>query len=399
MRAYSASDEEARRAHDLIKDWAGEGYITPAQNEQMRQETVCHLRRTNIFLRLAAFFFTLLIVAAAVGLFYLAFLERARATNVGVFMVLFAIVCYGAAELAVSQAALYRFGIEEALVVCSVGLLCVGMLIAFDVSPNSTHLVHPKFLVPLTGTIFSFWIWHRFGLPYAFLAAMIFAVWQTGYWFAPGTEQHSAVAGFFAIAQVAVIAIAPRHRHTYLQQRFSIAEALLWLGIYVAVNVEISGSNTSWLNWRGIHAQFPRPFYWSTWVFIWCLPPAILARGLRHKDKAVFAVGILIALLTLLTNKPYLGGPTNTWDPMILGALLIGIALTVRYWLSTGPGGVRHGFTARRFSGRDKALVDAGVAASGLVSPHIAAPDTPAPPPEVKFEGGDSGGAGASSDF
>ena len=144
-------------------------------------------------------------------------------------------------------------------------------------------------------------------------------------------------------------------------------------------NVEVSASSNAWLDWSGRHSEFPRSFYWSTWVLIWCLPPVVLARGLRQRDKAVFAVGILIALLTLLTNKSYVGGPQNTWDPMILGALLIGIALAVRYWLSTGPGGVRYGFTAQRLSGTDKSLLDAGIAVSALVSPYINAP-APTPP-------------------
>ena len=111
----------------------------------------------------------------------------------------------------------------------------------------------------------------------------------------------------------------PHYRQTYLQQKFSIAEALLWFGIYLAFNVEVSASSKAWLDWSGRHSEFPRSFYWSTWVLIWCLPPVVLARGLRQRDKAVFAVGILIALLTLLTNKSYVGGPQNTWDPMILG--------------------------------------------------------------------------------
>ncbi|MCX6606883.1 MAG: hypothetical protein NTV52_25325 [Acidobacteria bacterium] len=399
MKAYSASDEEAIRAQALLKDWAGEGYITPAQREQMERETICTLRRTNIFLRLAAFGFTLLIIAAALGLFYLAFLERSTATTTGVFVMLFALACYAAAELAVSQAKLYRFGIEEAFAVCSVVLLCVGIFIAFDVYKGGPLLVRPKLVAPLIGSICSLWIWHRFGLPYALLGALLSAAWQTGYWVSTRTEQHIAVAAFFAIAQLSVIAMAPRYRHTYLHQKVSIAEALLWLGIYLACNLEISASHRSWLDWGGLHDEFPRPFYWSTWALIWCVPPVVILRGLRQKDKAVFAVGILSALLTLLTNKSYLGTQSNTWDPMILGALLIGVALAVRQWVSTGPGGVRYGFTAQRLSGTDKSLLDAGIAVSGLVSPHIQAPAPPAPSPEVRFGGGDSGGAGASSDF
>ncbi len=399
MRAYSASDEEAIRAQALLKDWAGEGYLTPAQRQQMERETVCTLRRTNIFLRLAAFVFTLLLVAAAIGLCYVGFLDRASTSSTSAFLLLFAAACYVAAELAVSQASLYRFGIEEALAVSAVGLLCVAMMVAAHNSPRSPLPVELEVLAPLCGTLASLWIWHRFGLPYAFLAAMLFAIWQTDYWLSTRTEQHIAVAALFALAQVSLVVMAPRYRQTYLQQKFSIAEALLWLGIYLAFNVEISASSKAWLDWGGRHSEFPRPFYWSTWVLIWCLPPVVLARGLRQTDKAVFGVGILIALLTLLTNKSYVGGPQNTWDPMILGALLIGVALAVRQWLSTGLGGVRHGFTAQRLSGKDKSLLDAGVAVSGLVSPHLPAPAPPAPGPEVRFGGGDSGGAGASSDF
>jgi len=398
LRAYSVSDEEALRARDLLKDWAGEGYLTPAQFEQLEPETACKLRRTNVCLRIVSFAFTLLIVAAAVGLAFVVFLDPVPAS---VFLLLFAPVCYVAAELAVSQASLYRFGIEEALAVSSIGLLCVGLVVGFNVFPSTPTGVNIQILAPLAGTIFSLWIWHRFGLPYAFFAAMIFTVWLTGYWTSAGTEQHLAVAAFFAVALLTVIAISPRYRRTYLQPRMAIAEALLWLGIYLAFNVEISGSNPVWLGRGSLlnSGEFPRPFYWSTWVLIWCLPPVVLARGLRQKDKPVVAVGILVTLLTLLTSKSYLGTQSYTWDPMILGALLIGTALVVRYWLSTGPGGIRHGFTAQRLSGRDNSLLDAGVAVSGLVSRHLPEPTTPAPGPEATFGGGNSGGAGASSDF
>jgi len=399
LRAYSESDEEARRAHDLLKDWAGEGYITAAQHRQMQPETLCKLRRTNIVLRLVSFLFTLLVVAAAVGL--VVFLQHTTNPVISVYLLLSALVCYGAVELAISQASLYRFGIEEALAVSSVGLLCAGLMVALQASPSSPARSDLEFLGPLTGTIFSLWIWYRFGLPYVFFAAMLFAVWLTTYLTSSRTEQHIAVAAFFAVAQFVVVATAPRYRHTYLQQRISIAEALLWLGIYLAFNVELSGPKSFWMDWGGIRttAELPRPFYWSTWALIWCLPPVVLARGLRQRDKVVFASGILVTLLTLLTNKSYLGGERHTWDPMILGALLIGIAVAVRHWLATGPGGVRHGFTAQRLSGRDKSLLDAGVAAAGLVSPHVSPPASPAPTPEVRFQGGDSGGAGASSDF
>jgi hypothetical protein len=134
-------------------------------------------------------------------------------------------------------------------------------------------------------------------------------------------------------------------------------------------------------------------------VLIWCLPPAILARGLRRKDRFVIAAGAIAAILTLITNKPYLRWPRQTWDPMILGALLAGVSLLVRRWLAAGPGGIRHGFTAQRLSGKDKQWMNAGSAAFGLASPHAIATVPQSGSPAVHFGGGDSAGGGATSDF
>jgi hypothetical protein len=82
-----------------------------------------------------------------------------------------------------------------------------------------------------------------------------------------------------------------------------------------------------------------------------------------------------------------------------LGALLIGVALFIRRWLTSGPGEIRHGFTAKRLSGKDKQWMSAGTTALGLVSPNIITPTPQAGSPDVQFGGGDSGGGGATSDF
>jgi hypothetical protein len=393
MRAYSAASEEAVRARNLLKDWAGEGFLTQAQYQRMEQETVCELRRTNIFLRLVLFLFTLIIVGAAAALFFVVFLSPPTAQTTSVFLLILAAASYAAAEFAVSRFRLYRYGIEEALAACSVGFLCLGMQASLSSGTN--------FLVPAAGVIASLWIWHRFGLPYAFLAAMVFVIWLSGYWTSSDSAQHVIVAAFYAAGLMTVAAVRSRHRFSFLNQGYSIVEALLWLGIYLAINLHLSSVALLRQWWVGplMTPKFPRTFYWATWVLIWCLPPAILARGVGRKDRFVIAVGAIAAILTLVTNKPYLGWQRHTWDPMLLGALLIGVALLIRRWLAAAPGGIRHAFTAQRLSGNDKHWMNAGSAAFGLVLPHAITPNPQTVSPDVRFGGGDSGGGGATSDF
>jgi len=403
MRIYTASSEETLRARKFLRDWADESFVTSEQYQHLQQETISELRTTNIFLRLVLLFFTLIIVGSAAVLFRVVFLRHLSDQTAGIFFLIFSAVCYAAAEVAVSKFRLYRYGIEEALAVFSVGFLCVGMVLAFfSGAPYSPRPARPESLVLTAGALFSLWIWHRFGLWYAFLAAMVFAIFLPGYWTSSHSAQHVIVDLLYAIGLICVSAVRSRHRFDYLDDNYSLVEALLWLGIYLTINLQLSSLEVL-MHWWGfgttVTSEFARPFYWATWVIIWCLPPLVLARGIRQKDRFVIAVGAIVAILTFVTNKPYLGWPRHTWDSMLLGTLLTGVALLIRRWLASGPSRVRHGFTAARLSGKDKRWLNAGSAVLGLVSPQSTTPAPQKSSPAFRFGGGASGGGGAGGEF
>jgi len=136
-------------------------------------------------------------------------------------------------------------------------------------------------------------------------------------------------------------------------------------------------------------------------------PLRVLIRVSRRDDLRpvsarlldVIAVGAIVATLTLVTNKPYLGWQRHTWDPILLGILLTAVAVFIRRWLARGPGGIRHGFTAARLSVKDQHWMNVGSNVLGLVSPQSITPEHQTSNAGVQFGGGHSGGGGASSDF
>jgi len=266
VRLYSASSEETLRARKLLKDWAGEGFLDKEQYQRLERETVSDLRTTNIFLRLVLFLFTLISVGAAVALFFKIFLSQPSQQTTGVIFLTFAFVCYAAAEAAVSQARLYRYGIEEAFAVCSVVFFCVGMQsFFFSDSPYSPKPDPAQSLVPAAGAVFSLWIWRRFWFSYAFLAAMIFVIFLPGYWTSSHSAQHLIAAVFYAAGLAGVAEARERHRFDYLDEGYSLVEAMLWLGLYLAINLHISSLSVSARWWDGDWAasEFSRPFYWE----------------------------------------------------------------------------------------------------------------------------------------
>jgi hypothetical protein len=394
MRIYTESSEETLRARKLLEEWTADGALSKQQYEHLQQDTVSDLRTTNIFLRLVLFFFTTLAVAAAVALFFM--ISRPSQQTEGFSLLIFAAASYAASEVAVNQARLYRYGIEEALAVCSVALLCAGVGITFFSSvPYSFR--ESEFVIPAVGVIASLWIWYRFNLWYAFPAAMIFAIFLPGYWTPSHSAQHVFIAAFYLAGLICIAPIRSRHHVDYLEDAYSLAEAFLWFGIYLVFNLKLTALDAPSQLWTSTQStsQFAAPFYWTTWVLIWCLPPLILARGIRQKDRFILAAGAITTILTFITNKPYLGWQRHTWDPMLLGIALSGVAIFLRRWLAQGPDGVRHGFTAAPLSAKDKHAMSVGSAVLGLVTPQSITPAPQPTNPDFKFGGGGSGGGGA----
>jgi hypothetical protein len=400
VRIYTESNEEILRARKFLTQWTGDGSLSKEHYQRLEQETVSDLRTTNIFLRLVLFFFTIVAAAAAVALFFTIFLSRPSQQTTGIFLLIFAAVSYSAAEVAIAQARLYRYGIEEALAVCSIAFLCAGLYFAlFSDIPHSSRQI--EFVIPAVGAIASLWIWYRFNLWYAFPAAMIFAVFLPAYWTPSHSAQHVFISVLYAAGLICIAPIRSRHRFDFIEDAYSLSEAFLWLGIYLTFNLKISDFSllSHWGSPTRFTSRSADPFYWTTWVLIWCLPPLILARGVRQKDRFIIAVGAITSVLTLVTNKPYLGWQRHTWDPILLGIVLTGVALFLRRWLAQGPAGVRHGFTAARLSGKDRHAMSVGSAVLGLITPQSITPAPQPTNPDFRFGGGGSGGGGASGDF
>jgi hypothetical protein len=385
MRCYSHDEEERIRVQGLVSEWTRSGLLDAARGDRLGAGLRVELRRTNPFLRAGLALFTGLIVAASVALL-ITVLDLRGDVAIAAITGVAAAACIGLAEYLVLQFRCYRFGIEEALAVAAVALLAVsGGELASSLHTGLRGL--PAVAALAVGVAGGFGLYRRFGFVYAAFGSMVCAAaipFQLGL---PGTTQRLLAAA--AIASVFVVARSKRlkYKDEYPGDEYGHLQAAALAGVYVVLNVQLTPG------WYGVHGWF----YWCTYAGTWLLPLTGLSLGIREKDRELMDVSLALALVTLLTNTEYLGTTRHTWDPCVLGAVLITIALTVRRWLAAGPGGERKGFTPARLLDRDGALLAHASTASIVAQPgHVPSRAEPAAP---EFGGGRSGGGGASGGY
>jgi hypothetical protein len=289
-------------------------------------------------------------------------------------------------EFLIGRFRLYHFGVEEACAVASVVLAAIGCGLLFG-SPVGNG---PVLVALIAGSALSCGVYLRYGDVYAAAGAMIclgLAPFQASISESMARGLAAALLGGCAIAARMAH---PRHGDEWHGDDCESIEALAWLGLYAALNLQIFSafSSTPLATW----------FYWTTYAMIWILPSAGFWLSIRDKQRALLDASLVMALATLITNKPYLGAMRKPWDPILFGVLLIGAALAVRRWLANGADGSRHGFIASRLLRSDRDALTAASLASAAFHPAHDQPHTDAPPPDL-CEGGRSGGGGGGATY
>jgi hypothetical protein len=387
MRRYSDDEEERIRAQGMVREWARSGLLGAAQGARLGAELGVDFRRTNPFLRAGLALFTGLIVAACVAL-PVAFFELRDEVGIAMITGIAALACIGLAEYLVVEFRCYRFGVEEALAVAAVALLGISGMVLTNWWHTGLRGL-PAAVGLLIGAAGGLGLYQRFGFVYAAFGGIVCAAAIPFQLDLPATTQRvlaaAAMASMFAVARSKRL----KHRDDHRGDEYGLLQAASFAGVYLALNVHIS--TTGWRTVEGF-------FYWCTYAAIWVLPLVGLRLGIRAKDRELIDVSLVLALITLVTNKPYLGWPRHTWDASVLGAVLIATAIAVRRWLSTGPDGERHGFTAARLLDRDRGVLTLVSTASVLVRQPGVAPSRADPAPS-EFSGGRSGGGGGGDSF
>ena len=384
MMIYPRDDERTIRVQRMVNDWTKSGLLQPEQRERMMADLQVDYRRTNLFLRGTLLLFGVLIIVALAGLVAL-FLDL-RSAGVAVFMVLAAAGFFFLAQWLIGRYRVYRFGVEEAAAAAAALLFAIGCGLLMQRTFSGLQ----AFIGAAGASVIVF---RRFGYLYAGIAAVLFAGLIPYNFDIFGSFQADTTRRLASIVILMVIFGIARERRKDHEWEFpgdlyGALETTAWAAMYLMINLKAS----AWLSYPDPVPQF----YWATYAGIWIVPAAGLFLAVRDRHRWMLDANIVMAIVTLMTNKPYLNGVQKPWDPILFGVLMIAIALGLKRWLAGGADGSRGGFIAERLlASEQERLALAGGAAAlkpGAPEPHSH------PAPEMG-DGGRSGGGGASGKF
>jgi hypothetical protein len=383
MMIYPREDERAIRVQRMVDDWTKSGLLQPEQRERMTADLAVDYRRTNKFLRLTLFLFGFLIINAVAGLLSLMIDLR---EGFGFVLMFAAAGAFFLAQWLIARYRFYRFGIEEAAAVSAVTFFGFGGAIF-----TSSGFSSLRGFIGLAGAAFI--VFTRFGYLYAGVAAVLFAgMIPFNFSIFSGLQADTPRRLMAMVMLLLIFGLARERRKDhdwdFPGDLYGVLETAAWAAIYLLTNLKIS-------EWLSVPDGVPL-FYWSTYAFIWILPAVGLLLAVSDRHRWMLDANIVMAIVTMMTNKPYLNGVQQSWDPIVFGVMMIGIALGLKRWLASGVNGSRSGFIAGRLlaSERERLALAGGATA---LAPGAPQPHTHEPPPS--FGGGRSGGAGASGRF
>jgi hypothetical protein len=379
MSAYSQLDEEKVRDQALVEDWIHSGLLNADQDQPLQASLRVTLRQTNSILRAVLAFFAALLVIASVGL-TLTLLEAGGGSASRMVFGVWAAICLGGAWLLATVGRLYRCGVEEALAASSV------VLLALTITENQPW-EYGSAVRTLVCALASLGIYLLFRFRYALAASALIAGFSPFSLRFEAVDVRSLSLLVFALVLVIIRMVRQHGVSETADEDWRVAGTAAFAGFYLVLNLMITprgvgpGEITS--GW----------FYWFTYAMTWIVPSAGLWFGVRGRDRLAMDVSGIALLVTILTNKAYLGWERHTWDPIILGVLLIFLAVGLRRWLSPA----RSGFTPLRLLESENRAISAASALS------LALPQTPsagaAEQSSMRTGGGKSGGGGASGEF
>ncbi len=388
---------EADRAAELLeasRGWRKAGLIDENTFGSIAADISAAGPRLGQIWRVLVFLCVVVGVSTATSIGFISFGVR-EASGVGVLLLLFGIALTVVTDIVIDRCSFRPTGAEAATSWLAVSYLCAAAYVRLD----NLHLgVHEalRLTFPWCAAVFALAAW-RWGFRLYAGAAALFVLLLSAQF--PGARAIW-IAVAVLIATWATVTRARRELAPSHREGVDLVRIVALAAIY--------GASNYWSVDKGFFEEIARiagaPRHHAGDVSLLLagvgsalFPLAILAWGLRARDRVLIVVGIVAAALSLTTIRFYFH-VAPLWVVLAAsGAVLAGASLLLERWLRSGDDAERFGFTAAPLYDEECRERLLPVAAALAMAP--AARILPDEQPGVTGKGGAFGGGGSSGSF
>jgi len=396
MRGEIRRADEAWEVRSAASGWHSAGLVDDARLTAILERHDDDRVRTRTGFRLLFFVFTFaagwsFLGFVALGIGNLLF-DNSEKGFMEAVSLLAAVGAACGAEWATWKLRLRRFGVEEALVALATIWAALALLLFTGDASGRVEAMAIGALLAIAGAAAAV----RWGVPLT--GALAAGGGFLALYALPGARLLWIGAGL-GLGVAAFMGaldgrLGPAHRRR-LDEVFVVAVVALYAAVHVA---GLSSDLFALFTRRsGLTADVPFELRAFAWAAMTAIPIALLAAGLRRRDRLALALGALLALATAASAADALDlGPP--WLVLgVAGALLLLLALGLRRWIGSRPGRVLAGFTDRALAGSEgkRSLLELAATVAAFTPEARAA----GMPEGFRGKGGDFGGGGASGEF
>ncbi|MBW8887271.1 MAG: hypothetical protein JF616_05865 [Fibrobacteres bacterium] len=328
MLAYKRKDWDLLARRREISRWAAEGYIETPAAETLLADFPQPFYSPNPFFRIGLFFFGVICVSAALGLFFLFSGEIADGdTGMGTLFLVSGIACLLTTEMLMRQAKpFFRAGVEEAA--CYTGMACV--ICAFLTFAGYRHgsPLHAPFALPIAALLGTAALRYADRLLAALgYATLAFVVLDSG--------RYPGMTGIFLfpLSMIAYSTLSAWACSRALRSPALAPWDPIWTALRLLALALTYAAGNYWVVREWCYPMLPSgagpalPFAWAFYAYTFAVPVGYVAWGLARKDRLYLDAGLIAIAAAVLTYKAY-----HNVMPVETGLTLIGIVLLAVAW-------------------------------------------------------------------
>jgi hypothetical protein len=392
MIIYNKEWLDNMRVHDIAEKWFRKKLIVPSQLQDIRERFFCGYKKTNFFIRIGMFLFTLLLANSTFGLVIL-FLSGVLYESYAIVLLIFSGVTFFVLEQFIKEKKYFRNGIDDMMLYIALGYFISGIAaLTWQVTEavNSNNVLFdciiflPVLIFCATRYADSFVSL----LSFVCLLIIVFILVNKTGAIGKAVMPFVIMGVSFSVYKYAS-KIKKDDTKFYWRYCLNVVETASLITLYASVNYFVVRESSALLFNLYLEPGQDIPLAIIFYVLTLAIPIVYIINGLKVKDRILLRTGIILAALSILTYRYYYHFMEAEVAMIIAGAFLVFVSWFAINKLKTPRNGI-----AYNDPHEDSSFIEAE---SLLIAQTFGQQATK--PNDIEFGGGQFGGGGAGSNY